>query len=168
MPDQSTDDDRRTGGCACGSIRHEFTAKPDNPCICHCRMCQKQVGNVFGAFAGSHRANFRVTRGVPARFKSSDDGFRGFCRDCGTPLACESIFLPRVSVTFGSLDRHSEMKPQSSCGAEGMEPWLRDILEIPAIITGTGDTPARHDPIRQSNHQHPDHDPAQWPLMPQP
>jgi hypothetical protein len=156
------------GGCQCGAIRYAFRVRPDNPCVCHCRMCQKQVGNFFGAYAGSHRENFAVTRGALSHFKSSDDAFRGFCRDCGTPLTYEAISRPRVSVTIGSLDRHSEMKPLFSYGAESKEPWLAEVIHLSATVTGVGDngvgdTPDRYDLIRQSNHQHPDHDTDHWP-----
>jgi hypothetical protein len=166
-------EERWTGGCQCGAVRYEFRVKPDNPCLCHCRMCQKQVGNFFGAYAGSHSDNFRLTRGVLAHFKSSDDAVRGFCRDCGTPLTYEALSRPRVSVTIGSLDRHSEMKPQYNYGAEAMEPWLQEVTALPATLTGEGDngegdTPDRYDLIRRTNHQHPDHDTDHWPAMPHP
>lgn len=159
-----------SGGCQCGAVRYEFSARPDNSCICHCRMCQKQFGNFFGAFAGSHSKNFRFTRGTVAHFKSSDDAIRGFCRDCGTPLTYEALSRPRVSVSIGSLDRHSEMKPIYQYGAEAMEPWLTEVMAIPCTMTGEGDngegdTPARFALIKQTNHQHPDHDTTDWPLQ---
>ena len=156
------------GGCQCGAVRYEFSVRPDNPCICHCRMCQKQFGNFFASFAGSHVSNFRVTRGAIAHFKSSDDGKRGFCRDCGTPLTYEALSRPRVDVSIGSLDRHSEMAPKFSYGIESMEPWLKDIVSLPCTVTGEGDngigdTPARYALIKATNHQHPDHDTTTWP-----
>jgi hypothetical protein len=161
-------EDKWSGGCQCGAVRYEFSFKPDNPCICHCRMCQKQFGNFFGAFAGSHRDNFRVTRGTLAHFKSSDDAYRGFCRDCGTPLTYEAMSRPRVEVGIGSLDRHSEMMPMFNYGAESMEPWLSEAIARPCTLTGVGDngvgdTPERYEIIKNSNYQHPDHDTAQWP-----
>lgn len=162
--------DKWTGGCQCGAVRYEFRVRPDDPCLCHCPMCQKQVGNFFGACAGSHRDRFRVPRGKLAHFKSSDDALRGFCRDCGTPLTYEAISRPRALVTIGALDRHSEMKPVFHYGAEAMEPWLSEVIHLPATATGggdngEGDTPERCDLIRRSNHQHPDHDTAVWPKV---
>ncbi len=131
-------------------------------------MCQKQFGNFFGAFAGSDISNFRITRGAIAHFKSSDDGRRGFCRDCGTPLTYEALSRPRIDVSIGSLDRHSEMQPYFQYGAEAREPWLRAILDLPCTRTGEGDngigdTPERYDLIRKTNHQHPDHETTHWP-----
>jgi len=161
------DEELWQGGCQCGAVRYEFTAKPDNPCICHCRMCQKQFGNFFGSFAGSHPEHFRITRGTLAVFMSSDDAERGFCRDCGTPLTYRALSRPHISVSIGSLDRHSEMMPQFQYGVESREPWLADIMQLPATQTGegdngVGDTPERYELIRRTTHQHPDHDTPDW------
>ena len=158
-----------SGGCQCGAVRYEISGRPDNPCICHCRMCQKQFGSFFGAFAGTHSTNFRIARGTLSHFKSSDDAIRGFCRECGTPLTYEALSRPRISVAIGSLDRHSEMKPQFNYGAESMEPWLKEVVDLPCTVTGTGDngegdTPDRYELIRNTNHQHPDHDTKTWPI----
>ena len=161
-------DDHWTGGCQCGAVRYEFTARPDNPCICHCRMCQKQFGNFFGSFAGSHTGNFCITRGTLAVFESSDDAERGFCRDCGTPLTFKAKSRQRISVAIGSLDRHTEMPPKFQYGAESREPWFGELEHLPGTCTGEGDngegdTADRYELIRQTNRQHPDHDTEQWP-----
>ena len=161
-------EDRWTGGCQCGAVRYEFSVRPDNPCICHCRMCQKQVGNFFGSYAGSHSDNFRLTRGRIAHFRSSADANRGFCRDCGTPLTYEAISRPRVSVTIGSLDRREDFRPLRNIGAEGMAPWWDEVAHLPTTSTGegdngVGDTAERFEKIEASNHQHPDHDTDHWP-----
>jgi hypothetical protein len=161
-------EERWTGGCQCGAARYEFTQRPDNPCLCHCRMCWKQFGNFFGAFAGSHTDSFRMTRGSLAIFESSADAERGFCRDCGTPLTYKAKSRPRISVSIGSLDRHAEMKPECQYGLESREPRFGELLDLPGTRTGEGDngegdTPERYEAIRLSCHQHPDHDTPHWP-----
>ena len=127
------------GGCQCGAVRYALSSKPQNPCICHCRMCQKQFGNFFGAFADVNIAHFRLTRGKITYFKSSDDALRGFCRDCGTPIAYKFVSQPRIAVSIGSLDRHSEMKPEFQYGLESREPWLVEVLSLPGSISGEGE-----------------------------
>ena len=127
----------------------------------------KAVWKFFGAFAGVDMKYFKLTRGEIAFFRSSDEAMRGFCRDCGTPLAYTFVSQPRISVSIGSLDRHSEMKPEFQYGLESREPWLADVLELPGTITGDGDNgvgdmPARFEKIRSSCKQHPDHDTEEW------
>ena len=41
-----------SGGCQCGAVRFRAEALSDNPHVCHCRMCQKAAGNLFGARVG--------------------------------------------------------------------------------------------------------------------
>lgn len=157
-----------SGGCQCGAVRYALLETPGNACICHCRMCQKQFGNVFGAFADVAPESFTITRGTPGWFESSDEALRGFCRDCGTPLFYRFIGSRRVAVSIGSLDRHSDVKPQFQYGVESREPWFADLAHLPQLVTGesgngVGDTPERMERIRLSCRQHPDHDTEVWP-----
>lgn len=154
---------RITGGCQCGAVRYALHAAPTNPSICYCRMCQKQFGNVFGIFAGVHTDELEITRGAISWFHSSDQGKRGFCRDCGTPLAYRFGDRPRISVSLGSLDEPEKIRPVKQYGLEGRVSWLDEVLAIPATVTGTGDVAERYENIRRTNHQHPDHDTAVWP-----
>jgi hypothetical protein len=159
-----------TGGCQCGAVRYALHETPANACICHCRMCQKQFGSLFGAFCDVATGSFHLTRGEPGWFASSDEARRGFCRDCGTPLFYDFLSTGRVAVSIGSLDRHSEVKPEFQYGIEGREPWFADLPGLRELATGeagngVGDTPERLARIRLSNRQHPDHDTADWPVV---
>ncbi|MBL9045805.1 MAG: GFA family protein [Tabrizicola sp.] len=162
------DDEVWSGGCQCGAVRYRISGRPENPCICHCRMCQKQFGSFFGAFALAHSDAFHLTRGEPGWFQSSDDARRGFCRDCGSPLLYQYLSSPQIGVALGSLDRHSELKPELQVGVEAREPWFAELHQLPELRTGEGengygDTPERMEKIRASNRQHPDHDMTIWP-----
>jgi hypothetical protein len=159
---------RMAGGCQCGSVRYELLARPNRPCICHCRMCQKQFGNFFGAFAGVDSKHFRLTRGELAFFRSSETAERGFCRKCGTPLTFRYLGFPQVSVSIGSLDDHSSMKPVVQYCIESREAWLAEIIGLPTAIPGAESIGAaeirtRFAEIERTNRQHPDHDTDQWP-----
>ena len=100
-----------TGGCQCGAVRYRSNALMDNAHICHCRMCQKAVGNVFAALVGAPNDELVWTRGTPATFASSDLAERGFCAACGTPLFYRTIGGTRTGLTIGSLDDPSVAPP---------------------------------------------------------
>jgi hypothetical protein len=131
-------------------------------------MCQKQFGSFFGAFADVHEDEFQLTRGTVKSFASSSEAERGFCGTCGTPLVYRFLSQRRIAVSIGSLDRHSEMKPQVQYGLESREPWFADLASLPGTKTGdgdngVGDTPERYARVEVSNRQHPDHDtPDDW------
>lgn len=163
-PDAATPRLRRypitvTGGCQCGAIRYRATEMLDNAHLCHCRMCQKAVGNAFAALVAAPREALTWTRGTPARFRSSAHVDRGFCRDCGTPLFYEDLQATRINLTIGSLDQPGLFPPKVNDSIEGRLHWVPGIAMLPdAGVTEAGDLAAWAAAIRASNRQHPDHD----------
>jgi hypothetical protein len=158
---------RMTGGCQCGAVRYVLHAEPSYPMICHCRMCQKQFGSFFGAFASIARKDFELTRGKLGRFQSSDIGVRTFCTDCGTPMGYDPINRDnddRTWISLGSLDDVAAVKPLHAWGGESRLPWIDEVVAMPAGATGGGDSdPNFRDADRIHNRTHPDHDTAVWP-----
>ena len=153
---------RLTGGCQCGAVRYALSEVPSEPSICHCRMCQKAFGSYFAPLASVSNAAFEVTRGEIATFMSSDVVERGFCRDCGTPLTFRYLEGARTSVSLGSLDDPSAIKPLTADGVEGMMPWFGELGALAGTRT-EDDSDPKLAVIARSNHQHPDHDTASWP-----
>jgi hypothetical protein len=159
---------RLTGGCQCGAVRYAIHSQPARPCICHCRMCQKAAGSVFGSFAGVPTEDLELTRGAITWWVSSSGGERGFCRNCGTPLAWRNPEHTWTSMTIGSFDDPTRVKPVYVYGAESIVPWLHDVMAITPTPTGvaTPQSKAKGDPhyerIRATNNQHPDHDTDNW------
>ena len=160
--EEEREDVRITGGCQCGAVRYALHRRPRRPCICHCRMCQKASGNLFGSFAGVPARHFELTRGTLAVFRTSEEGERCFCSACGTPLAWRTPVGDWVSVTIGSLDHPEAMKPTHFYGEEGRIAWTAEVAGHIATMTGQGDT-GFVDAVRRTNRQHPDHDTADWP-----
>jgi hypothetical protein len=162
------DEIRLSGGCQCGAVRFALHSQPTRPAICYCRMCQKAAGNVFGSFAGVNTGDFELTRGEITWWVSSSGGERGFCRNCGTPLAWRNPEHTWTSMTIGSFDEPAKVKPIYAYGAEGVVPWLHEVMALVPTPTGvaTPQSKAKGDPhyelIRQTNHQHPDHDTVDW------
>lgn len=147
-----------SGGCQCGAVRYHASAFLDSSHICHCRMCQKAVGNFFAALVGVPRDAFEWTRGEPALFHSSDPVMRGYCRDCGTPLFYDYADSAHLSVTTGSLDDPARFPPKVQFGSEARMPWFADLCSLPEDGT-TEETMADYvGAIQASNRQHPDHD----------
>jgi hypothetical protein len=155
---------RITGGCQCGAVRYALHAVPDNPHICHCRMCQKAFGSFFAPLTGTTLDQFEVTRGTLATFKSSDLVERGFCRDCGTPLSFHFIGGNRISVAIGSLDEPEQFAPKIQVGNEARMSWFDRLAGLPGLdTTSEQDDPEGTAKIAATNHQHPDHDTQAWP-----
>jgi hypothetical protein len=159
----SESDGRITGGCQCGAVRYALHEVPSDPHICHCRMCQKAFGSFFAPLTGVPIDKFEVTRGELAWFRSSDPTERGFCRDCGTPLAFRYVDRPRIAIAIGSLDEPEKIPPRHQYGVEARMPWFAELAALPGEATTEEDNPELAERIATTSHQHPDHDTAIWP-----
>ena len=107
------------GGCQCGSVRYRALVENDEAYYCHCRMCQKAFGNLFGAFFFALEDSVEWEAGSPAYYRSSKIARRGFCRECGTPLSFEDAKSGEIHLTVGSLDEPERLRPVAHFGFEG-------------------------------------------------
>ena len=145
-----------TGGCQCGAVRYRFS-NAGRASICHCRMCQKAMGNYFAPLVEVE--GFEWTRGKPGLFASSNLSSRGFCPSCGTPLTLHTDEV--VEVAIGSLDDPSRVRPTYQ-----VNPTDRHELamRLDKIAFAAPDQQAENDTwnARIVSHQHPDHDTDAW------
>ncbi len=153
-----------SGGCQCGAVRYHVRGGLEGAHLCHCRMCQKAAGNYFMPLASASETEFTITRGEPAWFQSSDPVKRGFCQRCGTPLFFKTIGSDTIAVTLGSLDDPNAVEPESNDGVESRLRFFAMLAGKPDRFSDRPDLAGGLDTIRLSNHQHPDHDTAEWPL----
>ena len=146
----------RSGGCQCGAVRFRVTSL-GRPSICHCRMCQKAFGGFFGPLVTARDAVW--TRGAPKWFASSNRARRGFCGECGTPLAYETKY--GLELAIGAFDDPTVAAPLIQVN-------MNDKL---AFFDGLTSLPVKTDPSEEwldfmagiHSHQHPDHDTDTWP-----
>ncbi len=132
-----------TGGCQCGAVRYAAHVPLEKVHLCHCRMCQRAVGNVFAALAGVPKDQLEWTKGKPSFFASSSLAKRGFCERCGTPLTFAYDHAKRIYVTIGSLDHPEDAVPIIQYGVESQLPWLEVNAHLPREETGKTDALAQ-------------------------
>ena len=63
---------RITGGCLCQKVRYAADHAPTATGYCHCRMCQRALGNTFGTWAAVRLDGFEQTGEEPSWHRSSD------------------------------------------------------------------------------------------------
>ncbi len=152
-----------TGGCQCGAVRYRAEELNDDAHICHCRMCQKAVGNAFISLVSVEFDQFAWTRGTNAEFFSSQKTARGFCAECGTPLYMRDADDTKIFLTLGTLDDPNRVPPKQQVGNEAMLTWFAGLHHLPGTTTTEEDWPVGARSVRQTNHQHPDYDTKDWP-----
>ncbi len=154
----SHDDAPLSGGCQCGAVRFRVT-RVGRATICHCRMCQKAFGSFFGPFVTAHEMEW--TRGAPKRFRSSDKVQRGFCAECGTPLTYEVDGGNAVELAIGAFDAPERVAPVLQVNLTDKLSYFDHLAELPALTEYDADWVEFLKTL--VNHQHPDHDTAEWP-----
>ncbi|WP_093993883.1 GFA family protein [Flavimaricola marinus] len=150
-----------SGGCQCGAVRFRAVPSRGKAHICHCRMCQKAVGNLFASLVDADASEVIWTRGTPATFNSSAEVTRGFCSACGTPLFYG--YPGGYGLCLGAFDDPAAIPLIHESGMEGRLPQVDQIGHIPNIGTTEEDMADEAPAIAASNRQHPDHDTDHWP-----
>lgn len=112
------------GGCACGRVRYTAAVANDEAYLCHCRMCQRAVGNISVAFKNVKKADLRW-EGQPDFYESSPIARRPYCRECGTSLGFEHPDSENMDITVASFDDPARFRPVHHFGVESMHrAWI--------------------------------------------
>ncbi|MHA1190379.1 MAG: GFA family protein [Alphaproteobacteria bacterium] len=146
-----------SGGCQCGAVR--FTVSDlGRPSVCHCRMCQKAFGGFFGPLVTAMDATW--TRGEPKWFESSSAARRGFCGDCGTPLAYETRY--GLELAIGAFDDPQAAAPKVQVNPRDKLALYDGLSTLPVHVSNAG---GEWETFMADivNYQHPDHDTDTWP-----
>jgi hypothetical protein len=114
------------GGCFCGRVRYEVTGTPFHRTNCHCSICRRTTGAPFVAWFSVRPSEFRVVAGQPTRFRSSANGTRSFCGQCGTQLTFEGDDWPdEIGVTTASLDDPEAVPPHDHTRTSSKLRWVQ-------------------------------------------
>jgi len=124
-----------TGGCLCGAIRYESDQPPFRTGYCHCCMCRKGLGNVFGTAAFFKHDHFRFVSEEPSWYASSGSVKRGFCARCGSPIAYQHRDCEHIAIWVGSLDRPDAFEPQVHWYSDSKIPWVDIHPGLPDATT---------------------------------
>jgi len=122
------------GGCLCGATRYRVRGKPTNTMICHCRTCRRATGSPVVAWLTFAKADFEVTTGALAEFRSSPPVRRGFCGTCGTPLTYSHRESPdSIDITTCSFDEPQAFPPTHHSWLSDDVGWVRFGDGLPAF-----------------------------------
>lgn len=120
-----TKNDELTGGCLCGAIRYQTTAKPFAAEYCHCRMCQKSAGAPVLSWMDFRTNQLTWTSGKPTEYASSEHVQRGFCNQCGTTLTFrDERHTEMITVSIASLDDPNLVEPTYHIYVESQVHWM--------------------------------------------
>jgi len=78
--------------------------------------------------------DFRFVKGEPKWYQGSLAN-RGFCNECGSPVAFQYRDARHITIWAGSLDRIGDFKPQAHWGVESKIPWVDIHPDLPSYKT---------------------------------
>lgn len=103
-----------TGGCGCGAVRFEVTARLVSANYCHCTRCQRRSGTAASPNARPAPGSFRLVAGEDLlRAWSPEGGWqKWFCGDCGSAVFSRHPEEPeQMNVRMGSFDTDPGIRP---------------------------------------------------------
>jgi hypothetical protein len=103
------------GACLCGAVSFEVEAPFHWFAHCHCSMCRKHHGTLFGTGLGVERTKFRWLSGQNeiVHYRSTDSFERAFCGRCGSKVPGDSHLADVVLVPAGTLEGDFGMRPRA-------------------------------------------------------
>ena len=122
------------GSCLCKRVRFEIHGKPGRASHCHCSMCRKATGAVFGTYADVRIENLKIVSGAELimRYRSSPGVERTFCARCGSTLQYISEKNPGVvEVALGTLDDDPGIRVPQHIFVASKAPWFEITDGLP-------------------------------------
>lgn len=137
----------RLATCNCGQLRVTVTGPdPERISLCHCRLCQKQSGNVFCVQARFPKDQVQIEGGSTAwrlpKNEADRLGYRNcvslggggtfhFCPQCGSTVwYMADADLERIGVKVGCFTDPTFPPPKLSGFEEYMYPWALDTASL--------------------------------------
>ena len=121
-----------TGRCHCGSIQYDALGEAKHHAVCHCEDCRRCSGALLVPWIAFAPAGLAVTQGEPKVYRSSENGERHFCGDCGTGLFYyNEAFLPGiVDIQSVTLDNPEHYPPQAHIQVADALPWEEGLADL--------------------------------------
>ena len=122
-----------TGGCHCGAIRYQVEGNAKTHALCHCVDCRRHSGAPMVGWTMYGKSEVKVTKGTPKIYKSSPDGRRHFCPDCGTGLFyINDVMLPGiVDIQSATYDNPNAVPAQAHIQVADRIGWMERAHELP-------------------------------------
>lgn len=132
------------GSCLCGGIAFEITGPMEWPLNCHCEQCRKQHGAAFRSRVRVRVENVNWIKGEDLlKYYESSPGFRrGFCGNCGTPVAnrpgpgyklleLNPDAVNELGIPLGILDDDPGVQPAFHIFTRSKAPWFEITDDLP-------------------------------------
>ena len=121
------------GACLCGTVRYELDGSFTMMMHCHCSMCRKHHGAPFATFVAAAHSGFRWRSGADsvAKYASSAQGARTYCRHCGSVGPMLAPEADMAVVPAGNLEGDLGIRPQAHMFVGSKAAWYTITDSLP-------------------------------------
>ena len=145
------------GSCLCGAVRFEVAGPIQWMTHCHCSMCRKHHGTLFGTTVGIANDNFRWLQGEDdiVHYRASAAFERPFCEHCGSDVPDTSGTV--VVCPVGTLEDDLGERPRAHIFVGSKSPMceihddLRQFDEYPPGYGNAIAPPQHSQGVQRSN-----------------
>ena len=120
------------GACLCGAVAFAIAPPYRWFAHCHCSMCRKHHGSLFGTSLGVARAAFRWLEGTDeiVHYRATAAFERPFCRHCGSTVPAASHDERYWTVPAGLLEGDPGARPRTHIFVASRSP----LVELDSIL----------------------------------
>ncbi len=127
-----------TGGCQCGAVRYSVRGPAADSYHCHCSICRKCHGAIFGTFSLWPEDGFTLERGADnlTTYDTSPGTHRQFCSTCGCPLLAfvddgKRVVYVSTATLDGDADPGNRDATMRHIFAGSKVPWYAITDDLP-------------------------------------
>jgi hypothetical protein len=123
------------GGCHCGAVRYQVEGEAMTHALCHCTDCRRHAGAPMVAWTMYKLNAVTVTKGALKIYRSSENGRRHFCADCGTGLfyTNEQMLPGIIDVQSATYDDPNVVPARAHIQVAERISWMERAHELPAF-----------------------------------
>jgi len=131
-----------SGRCLCGDVNYSAEGEIMFQANCHCTDCRQSSGSAFATLVFMKEDEIKVTGNLKTFDHIVDSGnmlTKHFCPKCGSQMFTGNEARENVlGIRAGTLDDHSEVKPQfnvyagSKMGCTYLDPAIPAFDKMPS------------------------------------
>ena len=121
------------GSCLCGGVTYKVSEPVENFTHCHCSMCRKIHGSLFGSYLRTRQLDFIQGKDLIVKYESSPGFERCFCGRCGSVLPEQVEGAEYNFVPAGGLDGDIGIYPEKHIFASSKADWYQISDDLPKV-----------------------------------
>lgn len=129
-----SNENKKSGRCLCGSVKFYLQEAVTRYGVCHCDMCRRWASGPYFASDCGTNVIFEGEKNI-TRYRSSDWGERGFCKNCGSNLFYYVVPTGQYNMAIGAFNDQDGLDLDSQIFIDE-KPDSYDFSNETATMTG--------------------------------